>query len=336
MKERIINDVLMKMDPVLDRQQMQILESSLMQVLYFVDIVQKQTALSTMLDDNDYLLETYEMNVRKDGLSEKTIDAYMRAMRHFLDTVDKNIRHITSMDVKYYLDQYASHGNDARTVNNERRFLSAVFTWFRKHGIVKANPVETVPNKKERRKPIDYLKGIEVEYLREGCKDNRERALLEFLLSTGVRVGEVPLIRINDIDWQAGEVLVYGKKTSEYRTVYLTDVCMMHLKKYLDERQDRNPALFVGIRAPYGTLKEAGLRYVIQQIGERAEPDRRVYPHLMRKTMATTLRSKDCPIEDIQCLLGHSNPATTIKFYAALSAEHLRRSHQRYLGQGSR
>ena len=85
--------------------------------------------------------------------------------------------------------------------------MSAVFTWYRKHGLISANPVEAVPNRKERRKPIDYLKGVEVDHLQEGCRTLRERAILEFLLSTGVRVGEVPAINREDIDWRNGCLL---------------------------------------------------------------------------------------------------------------------------------
>lgn len=334
-KENIINDVLMRMAPDLEAVQLRTLETALIQSLYYVDLVKKQTALATQMDDNDYLLDVYQTNVRKDGLSPKTITAYMRAMRHMLDVVDKNIRHITSIDIKFYLDGYASGGNDPRTVNNERRFLSAVFTWYRKHGLISANPVEAVPNRKERRKPIDYLKGVEVDHLQEGCRTLRERAILEFLLSTGVRVGEVPAINREDIDWRNGEVLIYGHKTQEYRTVYLTDVAAEHLRKYLDSRTDKNPSLFVWSKRPYKTLQETGIRSLISNLGKRAAPERRVYPHLMRKTMATTLRAKDCPVEDIQHMLGHSNPSTTLAFYAAASTDRLRYAHNRYLAAGA-
>ena len=335
-KENIINDVLMRMSPDLESSQLRTLETAMIQALYYVDLVKKQTELATKLDDNDYLLNVYEINVRKDGLSEKTIATYMRAMNHMLDTVDKNIRHITSIDIKFYLDGYAAKGNDPRTVNNERRFLSAVFTWYRKHNIINTNPVEAVPNRRERKKPIDYLKGVEVDHLQEGCRTLRERALLEFLLSTGARVGEVPDIKRTDIDWHNGEVLIYGNKTKEYRTVYLTDVAAEHIRKYLDSREDDNPSLFVWSRRPHKTLRESGIRSIINSLGERSEPNRRVYPHLMRKTMATTLRSKDCPVEDIQHMLGHSNPATTLSFYAAASTERLRYAHNRYLAAGVR
>ena len=206
MKERIINEILMQMEPHINTENLRILESVIIKALYYVEIMKKETELSTEMDDNVYLMHLYETNVRKDGLSEKTIKAYTSAMRNMLCVTDKNIRHITSIDIKFYLDRYEAKGNKPRTVNNERRFLSAVFTWFRKHGIITTNPVEAVPIRKEHRKPIDYLSGEEIEKIRVACKDKRERALMEFLLSTGVRIGEVPLIQRDDIDWEKGEM----------------------------------------------------------------------------------------------------------------------------------
>lgn len=335
MKERIINDVLMQMEPHISTEVLRILETVIVKALYYVEVVKKETELSTEMDDNLYLLQLYEMNVKKDGLSIKTVKAYMGVMKNMLCVTDKNIRHITAVDIKYYLDLYAGKGNTSRTVNNERRFLSAVFTWFRKHGIITVNPVEAVPVKKERKPPIDYLKGIEVEQLRVACKKPRERALMEFLLSTGVRIGEVPQIKKQDIDWSTGEILIYANKTSDYRTVFLNDVAKVHLKRYLDSREDNSEALFAETREPHRTVHEDGLRLIIKQIGKKAKLRRRIYPHLFRKTMATTLRIKDCAIEDIQQILGHKDPSTTLGFYAAANGEHLRQVHNRYLSIGA-
>lgn len=335
MKERIINEILMQMEPHISTEELKILETVVVKTLYFVEVEKKETQLSTEMDDNIYLMSLYEMNVRKDGLSEKTVKAYMGAMKNMLCVTDKNIRHITAVDIKYYLDLYTNKGNSVRTVNNERRFLSAVFTWFRKHGIITANPVEAVPIKKERKPPIDYLKGVEIEQLRLACDNARERALMEFLLSTGVRIGEVPQIKRDDIDWTTGEIVIYAHKTSDYRTVYLNDVARVYIGKYLDTRTDTSDALFARVRAPYNAVHEDGLRLIIKQIKDKAGLKRRVYPHLFRKTMATTLRVKDCAIEDIQQILGHKDPSTTLGFYAAANKEHLRQVHNRYMSIGA-
>lgn len=335
MKEKVINEILMQMEPHINAQVLRLLENVIIKALYYVEIAKKETELSTELDDNLYLLRLYETNVRKDGLSPKTIDAYMASMKNMLCCTNKNIRHITSVDIKFYLDRYEGKGNSVDTVNNERRFLSAVFTWYRKHGIIAANPVEAVPVKKGRKKPIDYLKGEELERLRMACTNPRERALMEFLLSTGARVGEIPQIKKEDVNWQTGEILIFAHKTSDYRTVFLNDAAKVHLEKYLDSRKDDSDALFAGLKKPHQAVKEDGLRQIIKNIGKKAGFKRRIYPHLFRKTMATTLRMKDCAIEDIQQILGHKDASTTLGFYAAANGEHLRQVHNRYMGIGA-
>lgn len=148
-----------------------------------------ETALSTEQDQNEYYINTMAMDLRKAGKSEKTIKQYVGALNRLNLMIDKNIKNYNTMDIKIYLNRYAGMGNQPSTVNNERRFLSAAFTWFRKHKAIQENPVELVEIRKVPRKPIDYLKEAEIEILRMTCIDLRERAILEFFLSTGVRVG---------------------------------------------------------------------------------------------------------------------------------------------------
>jgi len=92
MKERIINEILMQMEPHVNTEQLRILETVIIKALYYVEVQKKETELSTEMDDNVYLLQVYEMNVKKDGLSDKTVRAYMGAMRNMLCVTDKNIR----------------------------------------------------------------------------------------------------------------------------------------------------------------------------------------------------------------------------------------------------
>lgn len=334
LKECVVNEILIKMKAVIDIQQQQILETVLTEVLYYVEIVKMETALSTHMDDNLFLLEAYETNVLKDGLSPKSVNQYINAMKNMLTVVDKNIRDITSMDIKKYLNWYAGKGNKACTVNTQKRFISAVYTWFRKHRIVTFNPAEAVPNRKEIKKRIEYLKEIEIELLRENCISIRERALMEFLLSTGVRIGEVPLIQKADVDWVNKEIVIFAEKTGTYRTVFLTDTAALHLKRYLEYRKDNNPGLFVSCRKPHKPMKRDALRNIIKKLGKRAGIGR-LYPHIFRKTLATNLRMKGCAIEDIQKILGHADASTTIGYYAGIDDGHLRQIYKKYIAQGA-
>lgn len=336
MKEQIINDVLMRMQDVLDRDGLRKLEQVMLSVLYSVQIIRMETALSTDLDDNDYMIETIKMNMIKRDLSEKTIEQYIRAARMFSDFIKKNLRNVEPTDIEYYLTEFArgkKKPNTARSINSERQYLSSIFLWLRRSNFVSRNPVENVQKRKVPRKPIDFLEGIEVEELRASCdpatkKGKRERAVLEFLLSTGARVGEVPDVKIEDIDFQTGELLLYGHKDREYRTVYLNDAARLHIKRYLDSRIDDSPYLFVALRAPHVPIHDGAYRDILGSIKEQAEMRRRIYPHLMRKTMASTMRQHGVNLEDIADVLGHSNIRVTRDYYAAQSPGRLKQIHR--------
>ena len=107
MKEQLINDVLLRMQEIINREQLRVLEQVLLAVMYSVDVVRMETALSTELDDNQYMLDTIKLNMQKRDLSDKTIDQYMRASRMFLDTVHKNLRNVVPTDIEYYLNEFA-------------------------------------------------------------------------------------------------------------------------------------------------------------------------------------------------------------------------------------
>lgn len=338
MKEQIINDILLRMQEELTREQINSLEKVLLTVLYTVEVVRMETGLSTDIDDNAYMIDTIKINMRKRDLSEKTIAQYMRTVQSFLDVIHKNLKNIEPTDVEYYLHEYAKgrngKPNSPTTINNQRAFLSGIFVWLRRCNFITNNPVENIAKKKAPKKPIDFLKGTEVEILRAACdgetlKGRRERAVMEFFLSTGARVGEVPDVKIEDIDFQTGTLLLYGHKDREYREVYINDAARVHIKRYLDMREDNSPYLFVSIRGEAEPIKECALRDVMRGIRDKSELTRRIYPHLMRKTLASRLRQQGEPLEDISEILGHADIRVTQEYYAAQNTQQLKIIHNR-------
>ncbi len=264
-------------------------------------------------------------------------------IKRFIAFAGKSLLNITDMDVDVYLNAYAGKGVCEATVNNERRNLSAFFTWMRQSHLITENPVENVEKLSEIEKPIDYLQDWEMEALRDACKVRgnnqeeyreclRDRALLEFLRSTAVRVGECVTLNQTDVDWQKGEVLVFGHKTKAYRRACLDDVAKYHLKKYIDSRDDSNEALFVALKGKHGRLHKAGVEYILREIAKRSTLTRRVYPHLLRKTTATNMVSKGCPRELAAFYLGHKNGNTKTlnKHYAATDPAQIIRAFRQY------
>lgn len=332
-KEVVRDDILTAMKPFLNAAMMDILNQAIVKALFSVDVVESQTLPATRDDTNERILEIYELK-KAPKLSPKTVKYYMLTIRSFIDFTQKSLLEITDLDVEFYLQAYARKGNQASTVNNERRNLSAFFTWMRKTHMITENPVDNVEPLKVIDKPIEYLEDWEMEMMRDACKVKvnskiarfdgykerlRDRALIEFLRSTAVRVSECVSVNISDINWQTGETVVYGEKTRSYRTVCLDEPARHYIKKYLDSRKDSEEALFVTERSPFMRLTKSGIESSIRQIGKRAGLARRVYPHLFRKTTATNMAKRDCPRELIAFYLGHKNgnTRTVNKHYAA-------------------
>ena len=332
-KTEVINNIMLQMSMYLEKSTLDILQRVIEEQFVFLNMDRITTLPATVdrstEEQNKYFLGLYK--IKKRNLSPKTLEQYIRAMEAFVAVIDKPLTEVDTIDVDYYLRQYetrnvASGGkrNQASTMNNERRYLSAFFTWMRKERFISGNPVEAIEPFKEVRKPIDYFRPVQMEELREGCISVRDRAIVEVLRSTGARVGELVAIDREDINWQTGDILIQSEKSGRYRTIYLDEVARYHLQKYISQREDDDPALFVASRKPFGRLHTCGIRNILKQISNRMGMDCRVYPHKLRKTLGMNLRKAGVDIGDVSDVLGHANTTVTKRHYAQATPETLR------------
>ena len=147
------------------------------------------------------------------------------------------------------------------------------------------------------------------------------------LSSTGMRIGEMVKLKIDDINFNERECLVLGKGNKE-RIVYFDARTKIHLMNYLSQRTDDNASLFVSAKAPYKTITTGGIEAMLRNIGiQLAIP--KVHPHKFRRTLATTAIDKGMPIEQVQQLLGHQKIDTTLQ-YAMVKQQNVKQSHRRY------
>ena len=335
-KSEVINNIMMQMSVYLEAVNMDILQRVVEEQLVFVNMEKISTLPATIdrstQEQNEYLMKLF--CIKKKNLSKLTIEQYMRAVKNLLTQIEKPLAKIDEIDIDYYLRFYEHNGQDGKrkqstSCNNERRFLSAFFTWMRKEKFITSNPVEAIEPKKEQRKPIDYFQPEQMEKLREGCKSLRDRAIIEALRSTGARVGELVEINQEDVDWRTGDILICGEKGGRYRTIYLDDVARYHIKKYLDSRRDRKEALFVGVREPFLRLSTDGIRAVLKVIAERQHLTCRVYPHKLRKTLGMQLKNQGVDLGTVQEILGHASPEVTARYYAESTPDTLRSVRKR-------
>ena len=164
--------------------------------------------------------------------------------------------------------------------------------------------------------------------LRDHCACTRDLAMIDLLYSTGIRVGELVNLNIEDIDLEGRECIVYGKGDKE-RRVYFDAKAKVHLKEYIDARTDNNEALFVTLDEPHNRLKISGVEIRLRKLGRMLDLDR-IHPHKFRRSMATRAIDKGMPIEQVQKILGHSQIDTTMQ-YAMVNQSNVKTSHQKYM-----
>lgn len=330
-KDNLKDEILIAMSHHVDANTLSILRSVLETKMYDKKIENEETTLPATVDyTNQYIIEMYKID-RNIHLSEQTLKEYIITINDFLNHVhNKPLTQIETEDINYYLRQKRIQGNSNTSLNNKRRKLNTFFTWIVKKETIKRNPVDGVDGFKEQSKPIDYLSPVEVEKLKTGCKDKRDRALLEWLRCTAVRKGEIQHVNINDIDWVTGKVIIYGEKTSTFRTVMLDDIAIMYLTDYIiNERKvtlNSNENLFTYCRGDISKpLGNAGIYALVKRIAKRSElPDsRRIYPHLFRKTTATNIVKRGGTVDDAGAYLGHKAEGVTGKHYVYMGDDYV-------------
>lgn len=333
-KKTIKNNILVAMRIYIDSTTMQILEAVISKALFAFDITDRQQLPATMDNTNQYILDLFEVK-KGSKLSHETMEQYRMTVHRFMAFVDKPLTIADENDVENFLAYLKRNGNQNRSVNNNRRNLSAFFTWMRKQKLRPDNPVEGVEAYKVECKPIDHMEAPEWEQLKNGCTHPRDRAMIEFLRCTATRVGEVPDVRICDVDWRSGKISVNGHKTQTYRPVCLDDVAMKFIQEYLQWRRvglNSKEPLFTYIRGDYtAMLHKEGIYSAVKTIARRAKMDRNVYPHLFRKTTATNIVKRGGSEEAAGEYLGHRPKSVTGQHYINKSEAHTIRIFQDYV-----
>ena len=340
-KMEIINNVIVAMSIYVEQQILEVLGSVLSNELVKVNMEEITTLPAERKDDvhqrNRYIVELFRY--KKRDISPKTMEAYMWALRRLITQIPtKSLDQMDTTDIEWYLRQYERHKGtmgsrlQPSTWNNERRYLSAFYTWMRKNKLVQENPVDAIPAKKVPAKPIDHYSKDEMIRLRDACKNIRERAIIEVFRSTGARVGEIAEIQLHQIDMRTGDIWIQGEKGGRFRSIYLDADARYYLQKYLDTRKDDSPYMFVQAVKPHGKMTTCGLRDVFKRIAKRTDLKCRVYPHKSRKTLGMQLKNSGVDIGTIQEIMGHASPAVTSLYYAQSTPQTLRYVRERAAG----
>lgn len=271
---------------------------------------------------------------RKDGryMYRWTVDGKEKTVcniEKMLETIDIPVVKITTEMLRKYLVEYQLINNCGKvTIDNIRRSLSTFFSWLEEEDYIIKSPMKRIHKVKTAVIVKDTIPDEKVEILRDNCTNLRDRAMIDFLLSTGIRVGELVRLNIDDIDFSERECVVYGKGDKE-RKAYFDAKTKIHLLNYIDSRTDSNEALFVSLNKPHSRLTESGVELRLREMGKKLGVEK-VHPHKFRRTMATRAIEKGMPIEQVQKILGHEQIDTTLR-YAMVNQNNVKLSHRKYI-----
>lgn len=264
-----------------------------------------------------------------EGCSDRTVTYYKSTVEHLLKSIDTPIRKITTDEIRSYLARYQEKGGCSKTtVDNIRRNISSFFSWLEEEDYILKSPMKRIHKIKTVQPVKETISDELIEKLRDACLCKRDLAMVDLLYSTGIRVGELVRLNIDDISFEERECVVFGKGDKE-RRVYFDAKAKLHLQDYLKERKDNNPALFVTLDAPYERLKISGVEIRIRNLGRSINAEK-IHPHKFRRTMATRAIDKGMPIEQVQKILGHSQIDTTMQ-YAMVNQSNVKNAHRKYI-----
>ena len=329
MKETIIQTVLDGMQAVLTENQLEMLTDVTRKALSECEITPKATEEEQRNKENAELLGAFISSKKVEGCSDKTIHYYKSSIEKLIATVKKNVCDISTNDIRCYLaEQQEQRGLSKVTIDNLRRIYSSFFSWLEDEDYITKSPVRRIHKVRTDALVKEVLTDENIEVLRDSCHELRDIAMIDLLLSTGMRVGELVKINRDDIDFQERQCIVFGKGNKE-REVYFNARTKIHLKKYLEQRTDTNPALFVSLHEPHTRLTISGVEVRLRQLGKRVNLNK-VHPHKFRRTLATMAIDKGMPIEQVQKMLGHVKIDTTLH-YAMVNQTNVKIAHRKFL-----
>lgn len=292
------------------------------------DIKEMTKALSLIAEGLPEIAKIYLAAKKIEGLAEGTLYNKLRTLTHFHEAVSKPIDQITSNDIRVYLYNYQAENNiENCSLDKIRMTISTYFAWLTNEGYLAKNPAKTINPIKTEEKQRQSLSQMEMEYVRRACRTIREKAIVEFLYSTGCRVSEAAIVKISDVDFLTDEVHLFGKG-KKHRTSYLNAKAHVALEDYLKTRKDNSPYLFVTTKRPYRSLTKDAIEEIVQKIAARTGLNKPLSPHIFRHTMATQAVRHGMAVEEVQKLLGHKNIATTM-VYVETNESDVRISHKK-------
>lgn len=294
--------------------------------------------ITTELSLPDYQLpEAYYIFMaakEQDGkLKPGTREQYRMCIEKMLFSLQLPLDKITVNHLRLHIQEISRNPKTGAplskvTINQRKSIIRSFFSWLYEEEYIEKDPSRRIKPDKTEPKPRTAYKDIQIEALKQSCKTLRERAIIDLLTSSGIRIAECARLNRSDVDFMQREIRVFGKG-EKWRTSYIDASAVVSLQSYLASRTDDNPALFVSSRRPHKRITTGAIRRALHGLTEDSGVED-IIPHRFRHTMATTAINAGMPVESVQAILGHSEISTTMR-YAHVSSDKVKQDHKRYL-----
>lgn|GEM_PF-3232976 len=261
-------------------------------------------------------------------IEPKTLNGYRLNIERLLAFTDKKIQDISARDIRHWLYHMKELGSRPITVRTYVMGLRTFFRYCFEEGFIAANPMEDIRTPKVGDLPPKSLTREQVQLVRKEVQGKPfERAVIEVLYTTGVRMSELVKIKKSDICWDERSIFIPEGKGKKERIVLFNRECKEFLTGYLASRKDDLPYVFVN---PYGTRHAAPptIRYTFQQYSKKL--GFHVTAQRLRHTFASHLIQRGMPVESIQILMGHESPQVTLH-YAKLYGDEQKRLYDEWM-----
>ena len=322
--------------------------NEIIKIVPYIDVdIQQQVRLRNAIEEklNDYeitsrctdlvrgdILEKafIFLSCRKlEGMKESTSYNYRLLFKIMNEYINKPVSTITTMDLRLFIAK-AYKDNQPNSINSKIGNIKAFFGWLQDEGYIIQNPAKNLQPVKEPYRRRGHIGQMDLEKMRESCKTIREKALFEFLLSTGCRVSEVSNATLDKIEWSENSITVIGKGDKERNVIFSTRA-RLFIMNYIQDRENNgihSNSLFISSKLPNNKLGRRSIEREVEKIAERAGITYDIFPHLFRHTFATSGVNHDVPVHVLQQLMGHTSPATTQVYYD-LSDDNIKQEYKK-------
>lgn len=273
------------------------------------------------------------------GLSSNTRQSYARDIQKLLDFLEGekiNLQKAADKDLVKFIHFQSRMGLSARSLARLISSLRSYYSFLILDGIIKVNPTIDLLAPKLwfslprflSVKDVDLLLRQPDEKQVKGCRD---KAMLELLYATGLRVSELVSLKKNDVNLESGFLICKGKGGKE-RIVPLGNTSALAVKKYLEEARQKlwkreTKTLFLTTRG--GAFTRQGFWKMLKEYGEQAGFTQKISPHILRHSFATHLLECGADLRSVQLMLGHSQ-ITTTQIYTHVTRKHLRKVYDKF------